>query len=59
MASDYGSGRARSVGGTSTKRAVKRTRKVTEGYKEKTAKTHQEVRDDSRHPDKGKKVNKK
>ena len=56
---DYGSGKARPVSGTSTKRAVKRARKVTEGYREKIAKTHGEVRDDSRHPDKGKKVRKK
>ena len=55
---DYGSGKARPVGGTSTRRAVTRTRKVTEGYKEKTAKTHQKVRDDSKHPGR-KKVTKK
>ena len=55
---DHGSGKAKSIGGTSTRRAVTSTRKVTSGYRERTAKTHSEVKSDVKHPGK-KKVTKK
>ena len=41
------------------KKAVKRTRKVTAGYKEQVDKKRASVEDKTSHPEKGKKVHKK